>query len=57
MTTILDEILGSYVPLTGEGLASINFDWIAGAIIFIMLFWFVLRLILNLLGHGGDRRG
>lgn len=55
MTLILDEILGSYVPLAGEGLASINFGWIVGAIIFIMLTWFILRIIINLLG--GGRRG
>lgn len=55
MVDILLEILGTYVPLNGDGLASINFPWVVNAIIFILLVWFVLRLILNIVNRGGRK--
>lgn len=56
LVDIVLEILGTYVPLNGEGLASINFPWVVNAIILLMCFWFVLRIILNLVNRNGGRR-
>lgn len=56
MTALITEILGTYVPLNGEGLASINFPWIVSAICWILLLWFVLKLILRLIQGSGVKR-
>lgn len=56
LVDIVLEILGTYVPLNGEGLASINLPWVVNAIILIMCFWFVLRIILNLVNRNGGRK-
>ena len=55
MIDLITEILGEYVQLTGEGIASINWPWITSAIIWILLIWFVFKLILRLV-QGSSRR-
>lgn len=57
MVDLLKEILGVYTPLAGEGLASLNIEWIFNALLFFLFVWFILRLILNLSHRGGGRRG
>ncbi len=57
MVDLLHEILGVYTPLTGDGLASLNLEWIFNALCFFLFVWFILRLILNLVNRGGGRRG
>lgn len=57
MVDLLKEILGVYSPLSGEGLASLNIEWIFNALLFSLFVWFILRLILNLSNRGGGRRG
>ena len=52
MVDFIVEMLGAYVPLNGEGLASINFPWVIGALSFLLVLWFVFRLILKLIGGG-----
>lgn len=53
MKDILLEIIGEYVPLTGEGVATLDFPWIFSAILFICLIcvtgWFACRLIVGVL--------
>ena len=54
-TDLIVEILGEYVPLNGDGIAALNPVWICGAIIWILLIWFVFKLILRLIQ--GSNRG
>lgn len=55
MTSLLVEILGSYTQLPGEGLASVNWPWIFSAIIWVLLIWFVFKLILRLIERSSRR--
>lgn len=50
MTDLLIEILGNYVPLSGDGIASVNPVWICSALLFILFVWAFLRLLINLTG-------
>lgn len=50
MVAYITDMLGLYTPLSGEGLASLNLPWIVGAIFFLLLVWFIFRLILKLVG-------
>lgn len=56
MVSAITNLFGEYVPLNGEGLASLNFPWIVGAIIGIIFLWFLLEMVLILI-RGGGRRG
>lgn len=49
MTSLLTEILGTYTQLNGDGLASINWPWIFSAIIWVLVIWFIFKLILRLI--------
>ena len=53
---LVSSFLGGYQPLAGDGIASINFTWIVSAILFILLVWFLLKLILRLI-QGTTRGG
>lgn len=55
MTDLIVEILGTYVPLSGEGIASLNPVWITSAILWILLIWFVFKLILRLIERTSRR--
>lgn len=41
-------ILGNYTPLSGDGINSLNIEYIVSAILLILVFNFVCRLILTL---------
>lgn len=55
MVDLIVEILGDYLPLAGDGIASINWPWIVSAIIWVLVIWFVFKLILRLV-QGSSRR-
>lgn len=44
MKSYIIDILGSYTPITtGEGMGTIDWPYIFGGIVFIIVLWFVLR--------------
>lgn len=45
MIQYIRNILGTYTPLTGEGLASINIEYVIGAILLIMSVWLCIKCI------------
>ena len=53
MVDLIVEILGEYVPLNGEGIATLNWPWLVGAIIWILIIWFIFKLILRLIQGSG----
>lgn len=56
MTDLIVEILGEYVPLAGDGLAAINWPWIVSAVCWVLLVWFILKLIIRLVQGSNNRR-
>lgn len=48
-------LLGEYVPLAGDGIASLNLMWIVAAIFTLMSIWFFYKIILKfmdwVIGH------
>lgn len=46
MIGYIQQILGTYVPLQGEGIASLNIEYIVGAITLIMTLWLFIKLTL-----------
>lgn len=55
MLDLVINILGGYAPNSGDGIASLNFTWIVGAILFILTVWFVFKLILRLIERSSRR--
>lgn len=56
MVSLIENLLGTYTQLPGDGLASVNWPWIVGAACWLLLLWFVLKLIIRLI-QGSNRGG
>lgn len=48
MISYVRGILGTYIPLEGDGISSINIEYLISAIILIMCVWFTMKLIISL---------
>lgn len=47
MISAIEYYLGQYVPLNGEGIASLNIEWLLGATLTVMTIWFIYKIILT----------
>lgn len=58
MLTIIQNIFGTYVPITNtdgtiaQGLAGVNFEWLAGFILFALMLWCSLRILGGVIKRG-----
>lgn len=48
MINYIRSILGTYTPLNGEGLASLNIEYIVQSIILILVLHLIFKMIFNL---------
>lgn len=52
MTTLVDlitNLVGTYVPLNGSGIETINWPWLVAGAIWVLLIWFIFKLLLRLI--------
>lgn len=47
MIAAIESVIGVYVPLNGEGIASLNLEWIAAGLFVLLFTWFLLKLSLR----------
>ena len=45
MVSTIVSILGDYVQLNGDGLASINWPWVVGAILLVLCVYFIFKMV------------
>lgn len=48
MINALINIIGEYVPLAGDGIASLNPVWLLAAVLLCFSVWFVFRMVLKI---------
>lgn len=46
MISAITNFLGAYTQLNGDGIASINWPWILGAVLLVITIWFLYKIIL-----------
>lgn len=49
MIGALESVLGQYVQLNGEGIASLNWEWLWCGVLLLLSVWFCFKVVLRFL--------